>query len=111
MATINIWKGTKRVVRGNTYKTVAYVTFDGECLGVCWEEYDSRGVETTVFRSSDGRIIVHQERWSRWEGEETRADVFVFPSIEDAADAFRWELEQAGIIPRPTLTLDEVDGR
>ena len=111
MATINIWKGTKRVVRGNTYKTVAYVTFDGECLGVCWEEYDSRGVETTVFRSSDGRIIVHQERWSRWEGEETRADVVVFPSIEDATDAFRWELEQAGIIPRPTLTLDEVDGR
>ena len=51
MATINIWKGTKRVVRGNTYKTVAYVEFDGECLGVCWEEYDSRGVETTFFFS------------------------------------------------------------
>ena len=107
MATINNWKGTKRVVRGNTYKTVAYVEFDGECLGVCWEEYDSRGVETTFFRSSDGRIIVHQERWSRWEGEETRADVFVFPSIEDAADIFSWELENAGIIPPRTVELGE----
>jgi hypothetical protein len=39
------------------------------------------------------------------------ANVFVFSSLEEAEAMFWWELEQAGIIPRPTLTLDEVDGR
>jgi len=114
MTTITIWKGSRRVVLGDDIEFVEHVTFIGEELGAVWEEENSRGTQTVFYRTEGGKIVVHQVLWSRWEGEATHAYIHVFPSLEGvngAAAMFWWELEQAGIIPRPTLTLEEVDGR
>lgn len=96
---IRIWKGTKRFALGNDLSNYVYVEFEGEVLGSCWEEYDARGVETTFFRDSKNRIVVHCVKWSRWENEAVYGEVHVFPSLEDAAVEFQWELERAGLIP------------
>ena len=114
MTTITIWKGSRRVVLGDDIEFVEHETFIGEELGAVWEEENSRGTQTTFYRTHDGRIVVHVVRWSRWENEATYAYIHVFPSLDgvNGAAAMFWrELAQAGIIPHPTLTLDEVDGR
>jgi hypothetical protein len=56
------------------------VTFEGEELA-SHTEYgysdrtgsitDTRGVTETLFRTADGRLIVHVKDWSRWQGEPT----------------------------------------
>jgi hypothetical protein len=107
MATVQIWKGVKRVVLGEEYAFVENDEFEGEPLGACWEEENSRGTQTTFYQTRDGRIVAHVVRWSRWEGECDYGDVYVFASLEDAAESFRWELEQAGLIPPRTVSLSE----
>ena len=110
MTTITIWKGSRRVVLGNDIDFVEYETFYGEELGACWEEENSRGTQTTFYRTHDGRIVAHVVRWSRWEGEATHAYIHVFPSLDGVNGAmamFSWELAQAGIIPPRTVGLDE----
>ena len=111
MATIQLFRGTRRVLLGDEFVSGEFIEVDAERVGGVWEEYDARGVETSFYHASDGRFIVHQRRWSRWENEPEISEVFVFPTPADAEGRFWWELEQAGIIPHPTLTLEEVDGR
>jgi hypothetical protein len=110
MDTIRIWSGSRRVVCGEDYEFVKYEEFEGETLGACWEEENSRGTHTTFYRTHDGRIVAHVVRWSRWENEATYAYVHVFPSLDGvngAAAMFQWELENAGIIPPRTVELGE----
>jgi len=110
MDTIRIWSGSRRVVCGEDYEFVKYEEFEGETLGACWEEENSRGTQTTFYRTHDGRIVVHVVRWSRWENEATYAYIHVFPALEGvngAAAMFQWELENAGIIPPRTVELGE----
>ena len=108
MTTYTIWRGTKRVVCGDEIKFVEDIEVEGEILGACWEEGDARGTQTVFYKTSDGMIVVHRVHWSRWENEATVANVFVFPSLTEAEAMFWWELEQAGIVPRRTVTLDEL---
>ena len=108
MATICIWSGSRHVVLGDEF--VKYEEFEGETLGACWEEENSRGTQTTFYRTPDGRIVVHVIRWSCWENEATYAYVHVFPSmggVNGAAAMFWRELRKAGIIPPHTTSLDE----
>jgi hypothetical protein len=110
MDTIRIWSGSRRVVCGEDYEFVKYEEFEGETLGSCWEEENSRGTQTTFYQTNDGRIVAHVVRWSRWENEATYAYIHVFPSLEGvngAAAMFQWELENAGIIPPRTVELGE----
>ena len=110
MTTITIWKGSRRVVLGDDIEFVEHETFIGEELGAVWEEENSRGTQTTFYRTHDGRIVAHVVRWSRWEGEATHAYIHVFPSLDGvngAAAMFWWELENAGIIPPRTVELGE----
>ena len=110
MDTIRIWSGSRRVVCGEDYEFVKYEEFEGETLGACWEEENSRGTHTVFYRTEDGKIVVHQVLWSRWENEATYAYIHVFPSLEgvNGAAAMFWrELENAGIIPPRTTSLDK----
>jgi hypothetical protein len=111
MATICIWKGSRRVVLGNDLSDFVNVEFEGEAVGSVEEESNHRGASVVFYRTADGRIVAHKVRWSRWEGECDYGEVYVFPTMNEAAAAFRWEMECAGIIPRQTLTLDEVAGQ
>ena len=94
---ITVWQGVKRVVLGDDVESVEDIKFDGERIGASWEERDARGTQTAFYRRADGGIVVHQIRWSRWEGEPTYGDVYEFPSLEAAEAAFWREMEQAGI--------------
>lgn len=77
---IEVFVGT--VVAGNsgrTNDTRRPVQFDGEKLA-SWTLYgsgrdgnltDTRGVTETLYRTDDGRLVVHVEDWSQWRGEPT----------------------------------------
>jgi len=108
MATYTIWRGTKRVILGEDIVHAENIEVEGDILGACWEEGDARGTQTVFYKTSDGMIVVHRVHWSRWENEATVANVFVFSSLEEAEAMFWWELEQAGIVPRRTVTFDEL---
>jgi len=109
MAVVNsIWKGVKRVVMGNDLSDYVTVEFEGETLGALNEESNHRGTSTVFYRAADGRVVAHRIRWSRWEGECDYGEVYVFSSPDEAAGVFRWEMECAGVIPRRTVTLDEL---
>ena len=107
MEPFTIWRGTKRVVCGEDIAHVENIEIEGEVVGACWEEENSRGTQTTFYQTHDGRVVVHRVHWSRWENEATVANVFAFPSLEDAEAMFWWELEQAGLIPPRTVELGE----
>jgi len=111
MTTVQLWRGVRRVVLGDEFSNGEFVEFDGERVGGLWEEHNARGTETGFHSTSDGRFVVHQRRWSRWENEPEISEVFVFASLDEATPMFWWELEQAGLIPPRTVTIEEVDGR
>jgi len=94
---ITVWQGVKRVVCGDDIDSADEIEFCGEEVGSAWEEENARGTWTKFYRAVDGRIIIHQIRWSRWEGEATYGDVYEFPSLEAAEAAFWREMEMAGI--------------
>ena len=68
---------------------------------------DTRGVTETLYRAADGRLIVHVDDWSRWQGEPntkslhqiTEADLLPGGQFEDLG-------QETDEYTRP-LTLDE----
>lgn len=67
---------------------------------------NTRGVTQTLYKSDDGRLIVHQDDWSQWQGE---------PSTETLHEADRADFEPGGRFEglgaeagyQRALTLDE----
>jgi len=37
---------------------------------------DTRGVTETLYRAADGRLVVHSQEWSRWQGEPTTENLY-----------------------------------
>jgi hypothetical protein len=109
MEQVRLWEGRRGTVGGSDDSDYIIVAFDGESLGSWTEHIDdrgNRGVTYTVYRSSEGTIIIHKVTWSRWEGETDYALVIEYDSLDDAAHYYRRELENAGIIERRVLTLE-----
>ena len=118
MAEITVYVGSLVVLsNGAQQDTRKKVVFEGEELGT-YREYsadprnperlsDTRGMTQTLYRAADGRLVVHTEEWSRWQGEPntewltevTEADLQPGGDFED--------LGAACGLGRP-LTLDEV---
>ena len=72
METIKLMVGKDIAVNGRYQDFRRPVSFEGEKLA----EYsyltgddDTRGHNETLYRASDGRLIVHMDDWSRWQGE------------------------------------------
>lgn len=42
---------------------------------------DDRGIDYKLYQTKAGKIVIHWERWSRWQGEATRADYQVLPNL------------------------------
>jgi len=115
METIKVFVGS--VVSGNagqTNDTTRAVEFEGEELA-SYHAYgykdsgavdDTRGEKQTLYRASDGRLIVHVKDWSHWQGEPTTYTLFEV-SADDLGPNGAFELLglEAGM-GRP-LTLDE----
>jgi len=108
MAAIQLFRGTRRTILGDEFVNGEMIEIDAERIGGLREEGDARGVETTFYRALDGRFIVHRRRWSRWENEpEEISEIFVFPSLDEGKVRFRWEMENAGLVPLRVVTLDQ----
>ena len=101
--------GSGGIVQDNTRE----VQFEGEELAKRTEYgfhkgniTDARGVTETLYRTADGRLVVHIEDWSRWQGEPTTYTL-VEVTEEDLQVGGRFEaLGQEAGFGRP-LTLDE----
>ena len=81
---------------GFTQDSRRVVEFSGENLGSLTSyDYDSdkgcltdtRGCTETLFKTTDGRLIVHTDDWSRWQGE---------PSTESLCEIQEADLQANG---------------
>ena len=115
MDTITVQVGS--VVSGNsgqTNDTRREVEFVGEELGRRTEYgegrgggiTDTRGTTETLYRAEDGRLIVHVNDWSRWQGE---PDILSLHHVTetDLQPGGQYELLGAGCGFGRPLTLDE----
>jgi hypothetical protein len=110
MEQIKVWVGRRGTRDGYDNSRYEWVTFEGEELGR-WKEYDDergdRGVSYTIYRTGDGTIVLHRVKWSRWADEYDYGRLLEYDSLEAASDEWRYVLENAGVLPRPVLTLAE----
>jgi len=92
MKTISIWKGFRSFTGDNNYEVV---TFSGSEIGaVRFEEADS-DIQYRVFRSEEDKIIIF---FVERRGYECAAEVFEYPTLEEAAKEYRFILKKAGVI-------------
>ena len=87
------------------------VKFEGEELASVTDFIggDTRGVTETLYKTEDGRLVVHVKDWSRWQGEPTTYHLQEV-SEEDLGPGGRFEkLGRAAGMGRP-LTLEEALG-
>ncbi len=67
---------------------------------------DTRGVDQTLYKTDDGRLLVHVEDWSRWQGEPT---TYSLREVTEADLGVNGEFEALGreVGYGRALTLDE----
>lgn len=119
METIKVFVGS--VVTGNsgqTNDTRIPVQFEGEKLGeLTWYDThsgggitDTRGTTDTLYRTADGRLVVHTYEWSHWQGE---PDVETLHEVTEAdlQPGGDWELLGAECGFEGSLTIDEALAR
>ena len=109
MKTQQIWVGRMGAKNGFDNSDFVVVEFTGEQLGYWRHSEDvwgNRGADYRIFSTEDGRILIHLIHWSRWQGEDTFANILEFLSLKDAIKAgWRKVLENAGAIPRRVASL------
>jgi hypothetical protein len=112
MKTHKVWVGRKGAKNGCDDSDFQLVEFSGTELG--WLRisddpiWDDHGTDYRIFQTEDNTILIHRVRWSRWQGEDTFADVLEYSSLAEAAKAgWRRVLENAGVIPRRVRSLRE----
>jgi hypothetical protein len=85
MEEIELWGG----IRGNTFRSTQCVRFTGEFLAVVDVARADDWVERCVlYRTADGRVVVHQMRLSLLEDGVDVAEVYVLPAL-DAGEGWR----------------------
>lgn len=98
---------------GRTQDAQRLVVFEGEELGRLTTYYDedprradTRGTTQTLYKTADGRLVVHTNNWSRWQGE---PNVATLQAVTEADLQLGGEFEALGHesgFGRP-YTLDE----
>jgi hypothetical protein len=107
---IQVWHGWRAVHNGKDVSRWEWVEFDGEPLGSLVVEIDEDRTDERVFyQMTDGRIVVAEHRYGKWEaGGVDYGVVSVYGSIEDAARrGWRDDLVRIGASYAPTRELDE----
>lgn len=109
MDQIELEVGSIWTVNGIPQSTLRPVVFTGEKLG-SYSRFtgnnDSRGITETLYRTEDGRLVVHKKIWSRWQGEPT---IYRLREVSEEDLSVGGEFEMLGRecgYGRP-LTLDE----
>jgi hypothetical protein len=111
MERIRVWEGIRHTSRGYDDSSYVWVEFTGALLG-SWTELvdevrETRGVTYSIYTTAEDTIILHVHRWSRWSNESEYGTVVEYESLDAAARHYRRELENAGLIQRRVMTLDE----
>jgi len=76
---IELWSG----IRGNTFRSTQCVRFVGEYLTVVdVARADDRVERCVLYRSEDGRVVVHQLRLSLLDDGIDVAEVHVLPALD-----------------------------
>jgi len=92
MAVFTIWSGYRSFTGDNNYESFS---FKGEELGsVRFTDADS-DVQYRVFRSEEDKIIIF---FVERKGYDCFAEIFEYPTIEEAAKEYRFILKKAGVI-------------
>jgi len=82
MEEIELWGG----IRGNTFRSTHLVRFTGEFLNVVDVARADDWVERCVlYRTEDGRVVVHQLRLSLLDDGIDVAEVYVLPALDAGA--------------------------
>ena len=109
MEEITLYVGTVTAPRGFVQDRRRPVVFRGEKVAeLSWltGNDDTRGVNQTLYRTEDGRLVVYVEEWSRWQGEPSRYRLYQVTEVDlDVGGEFEDLGREAGMA-RP-LTLDE----
>lgn len=100
---------------GSTQDLTHEVQFEGEELG-SFTQYgyndrsggltDARGTDETLYRTADGRLVVHVKHWSRWQGEPTTYRLYEVTEADLAPTGRFAQLGAEAGYGRP-LSLDE----
>lgn len=114
METIKVLIGS--VVTGSsglTQDTTREVEFTGELLAENRQAgehrgqvTDTRGTTERLYRTEDGKLIVHVEDWSRWQGEPTTYSLHEVTEDDLGPAGYYWQLGAEADFGRP-LTLEE----
>jgi hypothetical protein len=111
MSKIVVLVGSVTVGNNATLDTTRKVEFDGEEIATYREAgthegqvTDTRGVVETLYKTDDGRLIVHANDWSHWQREPTIYSLHEVTE-ETLRERFPFLADEAGM-GRP-LTLDE----
>ena len=120
METIKVQIGTMATGSGGVQQDLTRVVeFTGEEMAT-YAEYgtsrktgapvDTRGVDQTLYRTKDGRLIVHVKDWSHWQGEPNTYSLHEVTEA-DLQPGGRFEALGAESNYGRSLTLDEALSR
>ena len=98
---------------GATQSSLRPVAFEGEKLAEhsyyndCEDGHsDTRGTRETLYKTADGRLVVHEVEWSQWQGEPNSYTLRTVTAADLNVDGAFEALGRAAGMGRP-LTLDE----
>lgn len=67
---------------------------------------DTRGTVETLYRTEDGKLVVHVKDWSHWQGEPTDYSLYEVTEDDLGPTGYYWQLGQEAGFGRP-LTIQE----
>jgi len=92
MATISIWRGYRDWDAGSDYEIVTYE--DAEEIGAVRFEDEEADIQYRIIRWDEGIVIFYVKR----EGYYCEAEIYEYPSLEEATKEYRFVLKKAGVI-------------
>jgi len=92
MATISIWRGFHSFTGDRNYEVV---TFVGSEIGSVRFNINGDDIQYRVFRDENDNVIVF---FVERRGYECVAEIFEYPTLEEAAKEYRFILKKAGVI-------------
>jgi hypothetical protein len=92
MATISIWRGYRDWDAGSDYEVVTYE--DATELGAVRFNDEEADIQYRIIRWDEGIVVFHVKR----EGYYCEAEIYEYPSLEEAAKEYRFVLKKAGVI-------------
>ena len=92
MATISIWRGYRDWNAGSDYEIVTYE--DARELGAVRFNDEEADIQYRIIEWDENIVVFFVER----KGHYVEAEIYEYPSLEEAAKEYRFVLKKAGVI-------------